>query len=79
MLRITICPSCGSDRIKPLCRDWIGKFRGQSYTVPELEFYECPDCGEKVYDRQAMQRIEARSPAFARSRVDQEIYVAAEA
>jgi YgiT-type zinc finger domain-containing protein len=78
MLRITICPSCGSDRINLVCRDWTGKFRGQSYTVPELEFYECPDCGEKVYDQQAMRRIEARSPAFVRSRVDQEVYVAAE-
>ena len=38
MLRITICPSCGSDRINPVCRDWTGKFRGQSYTVPKLEF-----------------------------------------
>ena len=34
--------------------------------MPELEFYQCPDCGEKVYDRAAMQRIEASSPAFAK-------------
>jgi len=37
------------------------------YTVEELEFYECPDCGEKVYDRDAMRTIEANSPAFAKT------------
>ena len=65
MIEITICPSCASNRIKPVRQDWTGKFQGQSYTVPSLEFYECPDCGERIYDRKAMRRIEAHSPAFA--------------
>lgn len=38
--------------------------------VPNLEHYECADCGEKVYDRQSMRKIEAHSPAFAESRVE---------
>jgi predicted RNA-binding Zn-ribbon protein involved in translation (DUF1610 family) len=29
-----------------------------------VEFYECPNCGEKVYDREAMLKIEACSPAY---------------
>ena len=66
MIQITICPSCGSDRIKRVQQDWTSKFQSQSYAVPSLEFYECPDCGERIYDRQAMRRIEAYSPAFAR-------------
>lgn len=45
-------------------RDRIGKFHNRSYTVPGLEFYECPKCGERVYDRAAMRRIESRSPAY---------------
>ena len=65
---ITVCPSCGSRQIKNVKKDWIGEFHGETYTVPALEFYDCPDCGEKVYDRQAMQTIEAYSPAFARTR-----------
>jgi hypothetical protein len=36
------------------------------YTVENLEFYECPDCKERVYDREAMRAIEANSPAFAK-------------
>jgi len=67
MLQITACPSCGSTKIKKVRRDWSGEFHGQSYTVPALEFYECPDCGEKVYDRDAMRKIEEHSPAFAKA------------
>jgi len=70
VIQITICPSCGSDKIKKMQHDWTGKFQGRSYTVPSLEFYECPDCGERIYDRQAIRRIEAHSPAFARGHVE---------
>ena len=66
MLTITSCPSCGSKKIKRLRRDWSGDFQGQAYTVPNLDYYACPDCGEKVYDREAMRQIEARSPAFSK-------------
>ncbi len=63
-IRITTCPSCGSKRIKLLRRLWKDSFEGKFYTVPDLEFYECPDCGERIYDREAMRKIEAHSPAF---------------
>lgn len=66
-LNITTCPSCGSKRIKRVRRDATRNFKGEEYTVPDLEYYECPDCGEKVYDREAMRQIEAHSPAFKRS------------
>jgi YgiT-type zinc finger domain-containing protein len=66
MFRITICPTCGSSKIKRVQRNWTGEVQGQTYTVPDLEFYECPNCGEKVYDREAMRKIEAHSPAFAK-------------
>jgi len=67
MLKITICPSCGSGNIRKVRRTWRGEFQGQRYSVPSLEFYECPDCGEKVYDREAMRKIEAHSPAFQKA------------
>ncbi|NGZ95778.1 MAG: hypothetical protein CV089_06555 [Nitrospira sp. WS110] len=68
MLTITKCPTCGSNKIKKVCRKWIGKFHGHAYTVPKLEFHECPDCGEKVYDREAMRKIEAHSPSLTKAR-----------
>ncbi len=64
---ITSCPSCGSKNIKKVRRNWTGEHEGQTYTVEKLAYHECPDCGEKVYDREAMRRIEASSPAFAKS------------
>jgi len=67
-LKIKICPTCGGEKIKKVRRNLMGRFAGRSYAVPSLEFYECPDCGEKVYDREAMRKIEAASPAFNRER-----------
>ncbi|HEY2988567.1 MAG TPA: YgiT-type zinc finger protein [Candidatus Binatia bacterium] len=66
MLKIKTCPACGSGKIKKVRRNWTGRFKGKKYTVPNLQYYECPDCGEKVYDRDAMRDIETHSPAFER-------------
>jgi YgiT-type zinc finger domain-containing protein len=66
-LHITNCPSCGSSKIRKVRRNWSGRFQGRSYTVRALEFYECPACAERVYDRQAMRKIERHSPAFAKT------------
>ena len=53
-------------KIKKIRKNLTSSFAGQTYTVPLLEFYECPHCGEKVYDRDAMGRIEMVSPAFSK-------------
>lgn len=68
-LNITICPTCGSDKITEVCRDVTKTVKDQTYTVPALEFYECPNCGEKIYDREAMRKIEAYSPSYAKKRM----------
>ena len=67
MIEITVCPTCASCNIKKVRKNWEGNFQGQTYVVPSLEFYECSDCGEKIYDRQAMRKIEGHSPAFTKS------------
>ena len=66
LIQINKCPTCGSGRIKWVRRNWTDSFKGKPYTVPNLEFYECPDCGERVYDRDAMRKIEAHSPAYSK-------------
>ena len=68
-LQITVCPNCGSDKIRKVKRDWIDQIQEQAYIVPNLEFYECPTCGEKLYDREAMRTIEAYSPLFRKKQV----------
>ena len=67
MKKITKCPSCGSLKIKKVRRKWSGEYKGQRYTVENLEFYECPDCKVRVYEAEAMRAIEASSPAFEKS------------
>jgi len=66
-LKIKICPTCGSSGIKRVKKDWKGEYQGKKYSVPSLSFYECPDCGERVYDRDAMHRIEEKSPALGKA------------
>jgi YgiT-type zinc finger domain-containing protein len=68
-LQIKVCPTCGSDLIERVVRDVTRKYKKQTYTVPSVEFYDCPNCGEKVYDREAMLKIEAYSPAYRKARV----------
>ncbi|HEY4760174.1 MAG TPA: YgiT-type zinc finger protein [Thermoguttaceae bacterium] len=67
MKAISTCPSCGGNHIQKVRRNWHGEYQGQKYSVENLEFHECPDCGEKVYDREAMRAIEMHSPAFVKS------------
>ena len=67
-LTISACPSCGSERIRIVCRD-VKRGAGDSvYLVPKLTFFECPDCGEQVYDQRAMRRIEECSPTFVKAK-----------
>jgi YgiT-type zinc finger domain-containing protein len=39
--------------------------QGRTYKVPQVEFWECCDCGERAYDREAIRKIQAHSRAFA--------------
>ncbi len=68
MLKIHACPSCGSDRIRSVRRNWSGEFRGRQYTVQQLRFFKCPACGEMVFDPEAMRQIESKRSAIAGSR-----------
>jgi len=59
MLDLNTCPTCGSRRIKRVRRTLTRTSRGSEYTVPNLVFHECPDCGEQVFSPEAMEKIES--------------------
>jgi YgiT-type zinc finger domain-containing protein len=61
-LKIKKCPTCGSGQIKKGKKDLRGEYQSKKYSVPSLSFYECLNCGEKVYDREVIRRIEEKSP-----------------
>lgn len=68
MIEINFCPTCGSQNIKLVRQDFTETVKEQTYTVPDLEFSECPDCGERLFDAAAMRKIESYSPTFAKPR-----------
>jgi YgiT-type zinc finger domain-containing protein len=49
---------------KSVRRTW----KDRAYVVPDLEFEECPECGERLFDHAAMRKIETYSPAYAKGR-----------
>jgi len=60
---LSMCPTCGSKRIrrKNVC---VAVANGKRIRV-ELEV--CPDCGERLYDPEAMRRLEAADPRHRRT------------
>jgi YgiT-type zinc finger domain-containing protein len=58
------CPSCGSSKIKKVRGPVSHEFEGDTYTVPGITYHACPECGERVYDGQALNKMQAASPAF---------------
>jgi YgiT-type zinc finger domain-containing protein len=61
---ITHCPSCGSSKIKKVRGPVSHVVGGETYTVPGVTYHACPDCGERVYDGEAVSKMQAVSPAF---------------
>jgi ribosomal protein L37E len=65
---VSACPTCGSTRTRMVRGNWSGAFKQKHYVVNDLRYFHCPRCGEKVYDPEAMRRIQAVSPAFSKTR-----------
>ena len=60
-LKLTICPNCGNKNLKKVRKAVTGTRQGKRYSSPAVEFYECPDCGERIYDAAAIRQIEQHS------------------
>ena len=61
---ISHCPSCGSGKIKKVRGPVSHEYEGETYTTPGVTYHQCPDCGERVYDGEAVSKMQAASPAF---------------
>lgn len=57
-IKLSICPNCGSKNLKKVRKTVSTNRQGKRYSVPAVQFYECPDCGERIYDPTAMRQIE---------------------
>lgn len=67
MLNLRTCPTCGGKHIRAVCRSVTRTFKGRIYQVPEVELHECSDCGEKLYGREAMHKLESYRPKLKAS------------
>ena len=67
-IKLTVCPNCYSKKLKKVRRTVSGTRLGKPYSVPGVEFFECPDCDERIYDPTAMRQIEPCSRADVRNR-----------
>ena len=65
-LKLSVCPNCGKKNLKKVRKTVSGTRQGKPYSAPAVEFYECPGCGEQIYDPAAIQRIEQHSHVRAR-------------
>jgi putative zinc finger/helix-turn-helix YgiT family protein len=53
-----ICPTCRNATIRRVTRDYKVKFPdGQTSTVANLSFEECPECKDEFFSSEAMDRI----------------------
>ena len=72
-IKLIVCPNCYSKNVKKVRRTVSGMRHGKRYSVPGVEFYVCPDCGEKIYDPVAMRQIEQYSRVGVRTRSEKRI------
>jgi YgiT-type zinc finger domain-containing protein len=72
-IKLTVCPNCYSKNLKKVRRTVSGTRQGKRYSVSGVEFYECPDCGEQIYDPAAMRQIEQRSRIGVRNKSEKRI------
>jgi hypothetical protein len=41
---------------------------GICFVAPNVEYEDCPDCGEQIFDLAAMEKINAHRPSAARTK-----------
>jgi YgiT-type zinc finger domain-containing protein len=58
-MKVKTCPTCGSKRIERQTGDLNLTINGKTKTVRLVEMEICPKCGEKLFDHEAMRKIEA--------------------
>lgn len=67
-LKLSVCPNCGNKNLKKVRKAVTGTRQGKRYSAPDVEFYECPDCGERIYEPSAIRQIEQHSHARVKQR-----------
>lgn len=67
MKPLKTCPICASKRIKKVRRVFSQTIAGRRIRVPNVECYECANCGERIYDPAAADKVLAASAGRRRA------------
>jgi YgiT-type zinc finger domain-containing protein len=65
MKPLKTCPICSGKRIRKVQRSLPGLVADRKVRASKVDCYECPDCGEHIYDPEAADKVLAR-PSHAR-------------
>jgi YgiT-type zinc finger domain-containing protein len=57
MKPLKTCPICSGKRIHKVRRTFSQVIAGRKIRIPNVECYECPDCGEHIYDPAAADKV----------------------
>jgi YgiT-type zinc finger domain-containing protein len=69
MKPLKTCPICSSRRIHKVRRTFSQTIAGREIRVPNVECYECPNCGQRIYDPAAADKVLAAAPQRRRRAV----------
>jgi YgiT-type zinc finger domain-containing protein len=61
MKPLKTCPICSGKRIHKVRRVFSQTVEGREVRIPNIECFECPDCGERIYDPAAADKVLAAS------------------
>jgi len=67
-MNISICPTCGSRRIKKTRGFLNVHVKGKTVRIPDIESHQCEKCGETLTDIENERRIDAFFSRRARKR-----------
>lgn len=57
-MKISICPACGSPKIKKTKGAFEIVTRKKKVSVPDIEYHQCQNCGERFTDIENEKRID---------------------
>jgi YgiT-type zinc finger domain-containing protein len=72
MKPIKTCPICGHKKVRRIVSDVDFSLGTKTIRVPQLSYDQCPNCGERFFDADASEKIDAtlasnKRPAHRRS------------
>ncbi len=57
-MEFTVCPLCESPSIRKKRGVYKFDVHGEALSTPVIQYWECPNCGETFFDREANQKID---------------------